>query len=138
MMEFAALNFDKNQEIVVTTAKGKYHGKFNKLSFDGSRLDVSDVFNGEGKSCGAFKYFFKKDVINVSAVGEESSGSELSSGSSEPPETSLLTPSQLQNITQSIKNVSYIHQLDAKYFEALQNISKQFVIGISSDCCRGR
>jgi hypothetical protein len=142
MMDFATLNkFEKNQEILVTTAKGKFYGKFNKLTFNESRLDISDVKGENGKSCGAFKYFFKKDVISVSIVGEELKRNEAEEGSSNietQPLASQLAPKQLQNVTQSINNFTYIQQADSKYFEAIEDISKQFVIGIFGDCCRGR
>lgn len=134
MMNFTSLSFEKGQEIVVETVKGKFYGKFNKLSVNGSRLDIVDVKGENNKLCGAFKYFFKKDVLEVTAVNGEVTRSNENS----PEIFNHLTQQQLQSITQSISGFTYIQQADAKYFEALENISKQFVIGISADCCRGR
>lgn len=134
MMDFGGLKIEKNQQIIVKSTKGKFYGKFNKLSVNGSRIDLFNVKGETGKACGAFKYFYNEDVIAVSVVGEETSGSE-STVVELPPKDCQLTQQQLKMITQSISNFTYIQQADAKYFEALEDISKEFVIGVSVDYC---
>lgn len=136
MIEFKQLNLKKDQEIVVETSKGKFIAIFNKLSQNGARLDVVNVKDENGKPFGAFKYFFERDVISVTTIGE---GYETPPAS--PTHASLpheLTPPQLAIISNALTNFTYIQQADSNYFQALEDISKQFVIGISADCCRGR
>jgi hypothetical protein len=133
MVKFTSLNLEKNQEIFVATAQGKYSGKFNRLWQNGTRLEIVDVKDEDGKPSCRFKNFHEgeKDLtITFERLKK-------------PPEDSvilhsLLTPPQLAIITSAIDNFTFIQRPDAKYFEALEHISKQFVIGISADCCRGR
>ena len=134
MIEFKQLNLKKDQEIVVENSQGrKFIAIFNKLSQNGERLDVVNVKDENNKPFGAFKYFFERDVISVTTIDE---GYETPPAS--PTHALHLSPPQLAIINNALTNFTYIQQADSNYFQALEDISKQFVIGISADCCRGR
>lgn len=153
MMNFAHLSLKKDQNVAVTARHGTFHGLFNKLSFNGGRLDLLDVKDENGKSCGNFKFFFQKDVISVEVVPNINVTSEPAPA---PVETSVVQQStsssgydsscrplislkQRDQIEDIINNRIYIQQADAKYAEAVADISKQFVIGISAEgCMNGR
>lgn len=139
MVEFKQLNLKKDQEVVVETAKGKFFAIFNKLSQNGARLDVVNVKDENSKPYGAFKYFFKRDVISIKTIDEGYETPPSSPTHGGPQAQALqLTPPQLAIISNALTNFTYIQQADSNYFQALEDISKQFVIGISADCCRGR
>jgi hypothetical protein len=142
MMDFSTLShLKKNQEIEVTAANGKFYGKFYKIS-SGKRLELADVQDQNGNSLGNFKYFFVNSVIDVKVVNENCGdsintfSSSLSSGSS----SSLqLFSSQVEHISNTIHNCSYIQHADEKYFKAVAEISKELVIGIFAEGAqRGR
>lgn len=131
MIDLKALNLEKDQEIVVCTSKKIFTAKFNKIALNGTRLDVVDVRDENGDPFSSFKQFPLKGVTRIIFKNSR----EVSEN---PPPPTFLTPQQLAVINESIEKFIYIQQPDAKYFEALERISKQFVIGVSVDCCRGR
>lgn len=150
-MNFAQLKLNKNQRVVVTAYHGKFSGKFNKISGGGSRLELLEVKEENETSFRNFKYFFDSDVIAVEVFNEnhETDSSEASdigpdkvisqlissSSSSKSSSRSEISIKQQNQIKHTINKRSYFQQPDEKYAEAIADISKQFVIGISAEGC---
>lgn len=142
MMSFANLRLEKGQPIVVTTKSGKFYGKFNKLADNGERMEIVEVMNGIGEPCGKFKFFLSKDVVEFEVCGKAGNGQvkELKIDSNETgtcnePQAITCTgvsPEQMGCIQQTILNCVLFQRVDASYFEALKDISKHFVIGLSA------
>lgn len=138
MENFDHLKLRKDQNVMVIVSHGKFYGKFNKLSVNGSRLDLLDVRDDLEKPCGVFKFFFAKDVTAVVIVSDNG---EEAIQEAEPVKTVSTTPrfqmtsKQYAHITEVINNRSFIQLADANYAEAIADISKQFIIGISAEGC---
>lgn len=146
--DFVKLRLDEHQDVMVEAANGNFYGKFINLTNDGSRLQLGEVQAEDGRKCGKLKFFFRKDVNVkvVSVVGSETASS--SSGSAEisaSPVSSrsftsiesnsscTLAEAQQSQILKSIDSCVYIQQGDVKYFDAIADISNNFVIGIGAE-----
>ena len=126
------------QNLTFMARSGKFYGKFSKLSFGGARLDVLDVKNESGRAVGAYKHFFLSDLIDIKTVGGDDCEDTSEDSEIETVFAPKLSADQVNHISETIKNFVYIQQADEKYYEAIDDISKNFVIGISAEGCRGR
>lgn len=133
MFDFTRLGLRKDQNVLVTSTKGKFYGKFMKISMNGMRLDLGEV-KDMNASRFAFKFFFQKDVLAVQILDEQDQELTVSTSSDTNSSShSRLSPKQLKQITETIDNRVFIQQADSKYAEALLDISRQYVIGISAE-----
>lgn len=134
MFDEICQRLQEGQNIMVRSTKGKFYGKFKKMSLNGMRIDLEDVKDISGSTY-RFMFFLKKDVQLVEVPHEEiqemtsSISSEISSSNT----YQSLSPKQLIQINDTIHNRVLIQQADSIYADALLNISKQFVIGICAE-----
>lgn len=134
MYNFANLNLTQGQTVSVTTEKGLFIGKFINISLRGLRLNLKEV-KPLGQACTIpIKFFFQKDVIEVKVPNERNLKEETTpSSSDEQTQPSQFSQQQLRQIEDTIKNYTFIDQPDARYKEALIDISKQYVIGVMAE-----
>lgn len=143
---FGTMSLSHGQKIEVSCKNGSIlMGTFDKLSCQGSRLDIDDPTDEKGSKLGRFRYLFQDDVIEVNVLSSivpplSTSPSSIHSDTLKE-ELSSTKPSskQLENIQKTIDEYVYISQVNMNYFDAIANISKQFVIAISAEGCdKGR
>lgn len=140
---FASLRLVKDQDVMVESPNGKFYGKFVNLANEGNRLNLREVRAEDGHKTGNFKFFFKKDILAVKIINQtvEASNSSESSDSSLSNlfvKSSITSPHKLseEQRTQILKNINhcvYIQQTDVKYFDAIADISRNFVIGFDAE-----
>ena len=147
-INFVHLNFKAKQEIIVTKSDDQLViCKYDKLSRNGLRLDVLNPQDFNTKQpLGKFAHFHQRDVKSIQVFQEQEtqaklvikdSCSTLSSDVMSKNEIPVLSISvnQLNSIHKSIKNYKYINQSDDQYFQAIEELSSQFVIGVSTCGC---
>jgi hypothetical protein len=159
-MNFAEMRLEEGQQVTVTSSTGKYYGKFNKLSMNDCRMEIVEVKDEDGKPCGRFKFFYSKDVVEVEfgdntskkenkfneqielmrkQQSEAQSQNDLQEGcSNENVRTedrsksiSKLSNKQIVFIYKTIQHSVLFNRIDASYVAALEDISKNFTIGLS-------
>lgn len=138
MKDFEALKLTKEQELEVSTSNGKFYGKFNKLSLNGARLDLVEVKNEKGECCGRFKNLNQKDILAVKVLGSENSVEELTSSNPSTTNTSeqstcQLSSKQLEHIEKLNKCPVHVNQPGSTYFNALNDIYKQFTVAVGTE-----
>lgn len=147
-INFLHLNFESKQEIIVTkTDDQMVICKFDKLSRNGLRLDVLNPQDFNTKQpLGKFAHFLQPDVKSVQIFQEPQTQAKLvesscSSSSSNDVVSRSQIPvlsfsvKQLNCIQKSIKNYKYINQSDDQYFQAIEDLSSQYVLGVSTSGC---
>ena len=136
MFDFKSLRLKEDQNVVVTSNTGKFYGKFKKIAMNGMRLDLAEVKSSTGEKCG-FKFFFQNNVQFVQVLDKQSlkqcEKNQPNSSSTKVELSSQLTEKQWNQIANTIKSCLLIQQRDSRYIEALDDISKQYVVGIVSE-----
>lgn len=134
VVDFAGMSFVKGQRLKVVEETGTFHGKFDKFSMNNSRLDLIEVTNEAGRSCGRFRYFHQQYVISIqSAEGVEEELCKPEEVAVEPEQTSSLSEHQLEHITKTIKEPVIVYQPGSVYFSALADIYKHLTVGVAAD-----
>ena len=144
---FHRLNFEPMQEIIVRKTNDQLIiCKFDKLSRNGLRLDVLCPHDFNTKQpLGKFAYFQQRDVESIQIFQEQEKQAKLveeitSVSSDTVPKNKIpvlsISVNQLNCIQKSIKNYSYINQSDDQYFQAIEDLSSQFVLGVSTCGCQ--
>ncbi|CAO1403609.1 unnamed protein product [Diamesa tonsa] len=147
-INFLHLNFEPKQEIIVTKTDDQLvFCKYDKLTRNGLRLDVlcPQDFNTK-QPLGKFAHFMQRDVKSVQIFEEQEKQvkpvevnciSKVSSDIVSKKEIPALSISvnQLNCIQNSIQNYKYINQSDDQYFKAIEDLSSQYVIGVSTCGC---
>lgn len=147
-INFLHLNFEPKQEILVTKTDDQLViCKYDKLTRNGLRLDVLNPQDFNTKQpLGRFAHFMQRDVKSVQIFQEQETQikhvedihiSESSSDVLSKKKIPVLSISakQLNCIQNSIQNYKYINQSDDQYFKAIEDLSSQFVIGVSTCGC---
>ena len=147
-INFLHLNFEPKQEIIVTKTDDQLvFCKYDKLTRNGLRLDVLNPQDFNTKQpLGKFAHFMQRDVKSIQIFQEQEKQvklvednciSKVSSEMSPKIEIPVLSISvnQLNCIQNSIQNYKYINQSDDQYFKAIEDLSSQYVIGVSTCGC---
>lgn len=135
-MNFTSMNLQLGQELRVATKSGRFSGNFQSLSCNGTLLEINNIKNETGGSCGRFKRFLSKEVVEIEVFSGEPTTDSIAQQEFEPGtlETTLtLTSVQLDHIKEMSKDYKFINEPGSRYFDALADISKQLIIGLASE-----
>lgn len=134
MINFTSMNLQSGQELRVVTKTDRFHANFQSLSSNGTLLTVNNIKNNTGSPCGRFKRFSIGEVVEIEVFSGETAKDSISQQESEPGKLeTTVTPLQLDRIKEMSKYCKFINEPGSRYFDALADISKQFIIGLSSE-----
>ncbi|CRK97471.1 CLUMA_CG010860, isoform A [Clunio marinus] len=130
------IDIAKEQCLCVSTTNGKYFGKFNKISCNGKRLQINEVTNDRNEVVGKFKCFNESDVKSVKFINHRPFNvcdeDEKKTNGLDLKFNCRFTSQKNDHILMLSKNPIFVSQADQTYFQALSNISQQFICGMST------
>jgi hypothetical protein len=119
--------------LIVLKDNRKFEGTLDRLR--GNHVDLVDVVRLDNNSASKFKFFEHReieDIIELDISSHESTG-DSDTGTSSGYESIASELKNLNKFNQIIESRVAIKRVDLVYYDAIQDIQSQFIIGISTE-----
>lgn len=133
MIDLRSLGLQPGQKLRIKTKDEIVIGKFKRITKDEMSIEVVDIQRLDGTALAKSVWYYKEDIVDIKADELNRCQDQAAVDIESKFFTPTISQAQSDRIQRMMENAVYIKQSNESYYDALNDISGSFFIGLHAE-----